>query len=402
MWRMVWFFLGSLRLRLTGASPQWSLNALAARRVGFRDLRRVDDFSVELTILTRDLPRARAAAQRAMCQLEVVGSYGFAARFGGLKHRIPFLVGLLAVVLLVAAVLPRFVLFYRVEGNDTVPLAQILRELEDLGVGFGTYGPSIKPQWLKNHMLTRIPKLQWLTVTQNGCCATVIVRERPESPTVLDRKTPRNVIAARGGLVTRVDVMDGNGLCKPGDVVEEGQMLVSAYRDLQFKTQVSSALAEVYARTWRRKTAVLPDSQLVKTPTGEEKRAVSVIFGQKRVNIFGNSGISTPSCDKMTTSYTLTLPGEYQFPLTLEVTSLRPYTLRQEPVDPDQAKTALEQRLLDQVQRDMIAGQVLAAEFTLDQTPGKLQVTGLMECEEMIARMVDAGLIVTESDANEG
>ena len=67
-----------------------------------------------------------------------------------------------------AFVIPKFVFFYEVVGNETVPEAQILRELQNLGVGFGTYGPSIRPQELKNRMLLQIPKLQWLTVQQSG------------------------------------------------------------------------------------------------------------------------------------------------------------------------------------------------------------------------------------------
>ena len=89
-----------------------------------------------------------------------------------------------------------------------MPSAQILRELQELGVGFGTYGPSIKPQELKNQMLLRIPKLQWLTVQQSGMCARVVVRERPDKEAVLDRKAPTDVIAARAGVLTRVEAGD--------------------------------------------------------------------------------------------------------------------------------------------------------------------------------------------------
>ncbi len=93
-------------------------------------------------------------------------------------------------------------------------------------------------------MLRRIPELQWLTVTQNGMCAEVVVRERPEREPVLDRKTPQNVVASRAGVITEVLCFDGNCLVSPGQAVESGQLLVSAYTDLEFKTQVSAARAE--------------------------------------------------------------------------------------------------------------------------------------------------------------
>ena len=162
MWRLVFFLAGWCRIRITGASPQWILSALATRRVAFREFRKTDDFTAELRILKRDLPAAYAAAQRSMCDLELMQCGGFAAKFAWVKKR-PLFPLLLALAILMGTSLPRFVWFYEVTGNERVPAQKILRELDALGVGFGTYGKSIQPQWVKNHMLFRIPELQWLT-----------------------------------------------------------------------------------------------------------------------------------------------------------------------------------------------------------------------------------------------
>ena len=81
MWRLVFFLAGWCRIRITGASPQWILSALATRRVAFREFRKTDDFTAELRILKRDLPAAYAAAQRSMCDLELMQCGGFAATF---------------------------------------------------------------------------------------------------------------------------------------------------------------------------------------------------------------------------------------------------------------------------------------------------------------------------------
>lgn len=398
MWRLVWYLLGCSRVRLTGASPQWALNALSQRRIGFRQTVRLDEFTLEITILSRDLARARAAAERAMCELEMVDERGLKASFGGLRKRAVFLLAL-TLVAAAAVWLPRFVLFYQVEGNVTVPEEQILRELRELGIGFGTYGPSIKPQWVMNHLLLRIPELQWVTVTQNGCCASVVVRERQETPEVLDRRSPRNVIASRSGVLTQVTVMEGNNLCKVGDIVQGGQLLVSAYTDWQYKTQVSGALAEIYAQTWRRETGVLPDKSLRKTSNGAEETVVRLIFGQKSVNIFGNSGIYTSDCDKMTTYHTLSLPGGFDFPVTIEVTRVTGYDLMEKPVEQMWAEQQLQTHALEEAKADMIAGRIMDERFTTERVGGLWRCHSVLACEEMIARMVDAEIFIRD-DAN--
>ena len=399
MWRLVWFFAGWCRIRVTGASPQWILGAMAKRRVAFRDFRKTDDFTAEMVILRHDLPLAHAAARKAMCELELLRCGGFATLFEGLRKR-PFFPAALLLAVLAATACTRFVWFYDVEGNDRVPAQKILRELQQLGVGFGTFGPSIQPQRLKNHMLCRIPELQGLTVTQNGGCAVVTVRERPVEEAVADRKTAQNVLAARGGVLTRVSVLEGSCLCKIGDVVQEGQLLVSAYTDWGYKTQVSGALAEIYAATSRRACTVLPEKVLRKSPNGQTRRSVSLVLGRKRWKLFGNSGFSDETCDKMTTTYPLTLPGGYSLPAALEITVRSDYDTEEASLDAETVQQVLEEMTLKRAKAEMIAGTVEEASFSMKHENGAFRLYASLRCEEMIARMVRADIFKDDANAD--
>ena len=286
MWRVIWFFLGVTRLQVTGASPEWCLQRLAKARVPFHFCGKPDAFTAGIWILRRDEARVTRLVRAAGCECHVEERGGFPAIFGGLQRRLWLPVLLLAAAA-AAVIVPKFVFFYTVEGNETVPSAQILRELQELGVGFGTYGPSIKPQELKNQMLLRIPKLQWLTVQQSGMCARVVVRERPDNEPVLDRKSPTDVIASRAGVLTRVEAVAGNCLCAPGQAVAGGELLVSAYTDFGFKTQVTAARAEIYAETVRQAVCVLPETKTVKDSRTAARCAVSLLVGRRRISLFG-------------------------------------------------------------------------------------------------------------------
>ena len=151
MWKAVRFFLGSCRVRISGASPEMALERLSRERILVQEICRVDDFCVEVRILRRDAARAAVSCARAMCAMDVLETAGFGQVFRGLRSRWIF-AALLAVCIAAGYVIPKFVFFYRVSGNDRVPAERILRELQELGVGFGTYGPRIKPQELKNRI----------------------------------------------------------------------------------------------------------------------------------------------------------------------------------------------------------------------------------------------------------
>ena len=390
MWRVIWFFLGVSRLSITGASPEWCMQRLAKARVAFHFGAKPDDFTAEVWVLRRDEARAAQLIRMGGCDCEVLEHGGFAAVFGGLGKR-PVLLVLLAAAIAAAIVVPKFVFFYAVEGNETVPSAQILRELRELGVGFGTYGPSIKPQELKNQMLLRIPKLQWLTVQQSGMCARVVVRERPEKEPVLDRKTPTDVVASRAGVLTRVEAVAGNCLCAPGQAVAGGELLVSAYTDFGFKTQVTAARAEIYAETVRQAVCVLPETKTVKDGRTAARCAVSLLVGRRRISLFG-AAMPERACEKETKIRYLTLPGGFSLPLGIAITRICEYDTREETLRAQNA----EKQLLEQVQadakRDMIAGTVRDCSVRTEQSGGCIRLYASLRCEEMIARMRPASL----------
>ena len=388
MWRIVWFFMGFCRARIKGASPQWALSRLSDARIAFQIPKKVDDFTIELLLPAKDITRAQAACMRAMCELEENERYGFRCVFGGLLRR-PVLLVLLILAVSAAVIVPKFVFFYTVTGNERVPEELILRTLDELGVGVGTYGPSIKPQAVKNKILCRIPELKWITIQQNGMRATVVVREREPSELVYERKAPRNVVATRAGTLTRVSVLAGNCLCKPGQSVVQGQLLVSAYTDLGYKTQVSSALAEIYAKTWRKSRTVTPASVLEKQYAEESHRQVSLRLGRKRITLIGG-GVNTAACDKKTVFRQFTLPGGISLPLGIEITEISDYDTVEKEADEMQAYALLRAVAARQETQDMVAGEILDESLVYACSGGGYLQYAQFSCEEMIARSVDA------------
>ena len=396
MWRLIWFLQGYVQAELRGASPEWALERLSNARVAFLRVQRIDDFTIALLILRKDVLKAEAAAQKAMCELAVVREMGFGKTFGGLWRRRLFALGL---VLCAAGafVIPKFVFFYDVVGNETVPDAEILRALHSLGVGFGTYGPDIQPQALKNKMLLLVPELQWFTVQQSGMCAHVVVRERPEKLAVEERRAPMNVVAAKDGVLTSVSSLEGNCLCAPGQAVTEGQVLISAYTDLEFTTRVSAALGEIYAETLTHKQVVCPDTALYKQPNGKTARRISLLVGEKRWNIFANGGNPEGKCDKITKTHMLTLPGGFEIPVGLEITELSGYDLVKKPLPEETAQALLIEQLERGVRQDMIAGEILDEALDLTRQNDRYELHASVRCEEMIARMVRASILKEET-----
>lgn len=389
----VWWFLhGYWIVELTGASPDWALNRLTQLRIPFWSVRWLDDFTVRLHLFPRDLHAAETAAEKAMCRLNTVEETGLRELLRGVWKRPCLWISLLAGLIMVLTV-PKFVLFYEIEGNQSIPDSVIARGLDELGIRFGEYGPSIKSQWVEDHMLNLVEGLEWVTVNQSGCKAIVEVRERPSTPVVTDRRGFSNIVAARDGIIERQSVWTGQKLKEVGDVVVQGELLVSGVVDLERTFLLTRAQAEIYARTWRDYRAVTPVACLRKGGTKGSQTSLWLEIGKRRIKIFGNSGISTVACDKMINRKILSLPGGNELPVSVLVETYVAPELETGQLDAEQAQAILADTVRSTAMRDMLAGEILRLDMNALTDSGGHWLNAALECREMIAETVEVNWV---------
>ena len=94
--------------------------------------------------------------------------------------------------------------------------------------------------------------------------------------------------------------------------------------------------------------------------------------------------------DKITRTEYLTLFGR-TFPVGLTTTTIREYTLHEQPLPEEQAETQLKQSLLARLEEQLEQGDgtILRTDFVTRKAGGCLSVTLLAECEEQIGRTVE-------------
>ncbi len=374
---------GTAVIEITGACPEDLLCRLADQGVRFRDYRKQDMLTARLRIPLEDLETAKAAARRTMCDLEVLSTDGFLPTLGAMRFRL-LLPVVLALLLGLVWWLQGHILFFQVAGNETLPAQTVLEGLEQCGVSFFTPWDRLDLNLLKNQMLSRVPELGFVTVNQRGCVAEVEVRPREEKPVLSEGAGPANILAAKAGLITSVTVTGGTAQVKPGQLVTEGQLLISGVTDLDQTVMLSRARGEVYARTWERIQAVTPRSVTEKHPTGRKTTVYGLTLGKKTIKFCKTSGISYRNYDKMTSVKPLTLPGGYQLPLALDVTVFREYEPETAELPEPQAQELLTAAVRRQLAGTMVAGELLNLKSTVARMDDRYVLTGTAECQQEI------------------
>ncbi len=392
MRKLMNFLRGMVILRLTGPFPERLINLCAQAGIDFWAMEWLDENTVRLTTRRHTLRRFLELAQKAGCQVEREASRGLPDFLGRFRTRYAFLAGL-AFALCAVSFLSRFVLIVQVSGNERVPTAVILSQLRQLGVRPGAYGPGLDRRHLAQEALLQLEDLSWMAINLHGTRLEIIVRETIEMPKRLDESGYFDVAAEADGVVTHVEPELGDALVKEGDVVARGDVLISGtvtmepplYSELPPRYFQTHARGRVWARTWRVLSAGIPVEAAVKDYSGAEKSVWSLNFLGRRIKIFGNTSISWPMYDKITTVRQVSLPGGEALPLSLSRETVREYAPRRVKVDQEAARQLLEERLREEL-NTLIGedGEVESTRFSARVSGGQLEVTLTAQCLEEI------------------
>ena len=386
MYRKVLNYLrGQVTVEVESAAPERVLNLCAAHGIPFWGLTWLSELRLRAAIDRAELPRLREVLTRTDAVLTVVRTEGAPEVWRQYRRRYVLLAAA-AVLAAVLALGSTHIWAFQVTGNDTVPTETILRTLEKYGVALGARS-RIDQETLRNQVLLELPDVVWLTVNMRGCTAHVQVVERQRPPHLYTDGEITNVVAARDGLVTGVQALDGEAQVMAGSTVTAGQVLISGVVDSDRRGyRLLHGMGQVWARTWYELSVSVP---LTVREKGRETGAVTrlaVDVGRNRIKIYGKGSMTGPDCDKMTLYHQARLPFGLTLPVTLVTERTVRYAAGETERSQEEARAEGEAQLMAQLrtalaQRD---GNLLHHRFDAVRQGKWLVVTLHAECEEQI------------------
>ena len=383
------FLRGSVLVAVECSAPERIINLCAVHDIPFWDVTWRDGSHFALRTTRWGFVRLRAVSDQVAAKLTVRREKGAPVVLRRFRRRYVLLA---AAALFCAAVWMgnTFIWGFTVTGNDTVPDEVILRALERQGVTIGTRALAINQEDLRNHILLELKDISWLAVNVSGCTAHVQVVERHRPPALHSDSDAANVIAARDGLVTKVEALDGRAMVQKGDTVTRGQLLISGVVDSpKSGVRLLHGLGRVEGRTWYTLTAAVP---LTAEEYGEAEARlprVALILGKHRINFPGKGSVLGPSCDKITSYHSVTLPFSFRLPVTVVTERTIDHAAHTAERTVAQARQEGEASLLRRLRQEMTeGGQVVSTAFSAREQNGYLLVTLRAECLEQIGRSV--------------
>lgn len=384
-------------VELVSADTASALRAINAAGIPVLNVAQKDDLTITFSLRRNLLRKLRKLVEKRGERLRIINRSGVIWRLRSLRKR-PVLLAGVGFVIFLTLYLPTRVLFVEVEGNHIIPTNRIIEASSDCGIGFGSSRREVRSERMKNALLEAIPELQWAGINTYGCRAVISVRERAQPEENQKLSGISSIIADRDGVIREMTVLQGSPVCKVGQSVKAGQMLVSGYTDLGICIRGSRAAAEIYAETQRDLTAIFSTQRATRGEITRSEKKYSIIFGKNRINFFKGSGILDTTCDKMYSEYYMTLPGGFRLPIAIAVEEWRWYEVSDAETEPD-AEGLLKDFADSYLSDIMTAGRIDAKFETLSQINGGWCLTGKYACYEMIGKSrLEENLLDYEAD----
>ena len=371
----------SAKVEACGAFPETLLNACAVRAIEFWDMECVDSYTLRFCVYDERYKELEEEARRCMCEIRVI------SRAGGktalrllLRRRWLVICALLAAAAIVLSSL--FIWDFEIFGNNKLSRARVLRALEECGVSYGTFLPSLSTDLVRNKMLQILPELAWMSVNVNGSRAEVLIAERQEKPEIYAQSQAADIVAKRDGIISKLFVLNGKTMVSVGQSVTEGDTLVSGEMDsLTGDIRYVRSLAEVQADTWYEVHSVSPLEVEVKYEILKCRNRYALQIGQTRINIYFKGRNPVDGCDKIVHNYKVGIKGLFTLPLSLVREEYIYYKLRSvQYSDEDNMFARMHAQLSDNID-----GTVLEHSFSSFQTSDVLYASMRAHCIENIA-----------------
>ena len=317
---MLSYILGTVRLRCRSSE---CLNILVRENVQCSDIQYKCD-AVEFTLDLFSYFRAKRYLGEAETACERIAIKGIPSYIIRYRKRWGLALGII-IFSVVSLISGRYIWSFEVKGNSTVPDAEIIELLGELGCSVGTRISGIDFDMLHNDFLLRSDDISWISVNMDGTKANVEVREVKKGKSKVDEQN--NIVAREDGQIHLVTVAEGKSQVAIGDVVRKGDLLisgVSTYREGE-KNYFGAASGNVYAVVNRRINVKVDSIRKVKGYTGEETaNNVLKIFGFS-VNLFINSSIQYANYDTIVENRQIVLFDTVSLPLWIERRVSREY-----------------------------------------------------------------------------
>ncbi len=373
---------GYLILEVKGKNPERFLNLCAHFGILIKNAVKKDD-SLVLYVSKKAFFKMLKPKKRSGCKVRILEKRGLPFLIKKWNKRKILIFGALS-FLIIIGILNSFIWTLRIDGNEKITDEEIKIIANYCGLHQGVLKYKVDEKKFSENALRCEPRLSWIWPEIRGSVLYIHVREKATHENPIDVKEPADVIAKRSARINSITVKRGFSLVSEGDIVKEGQVLISSYKE--GFTPVH-AMGEVLASFWSEMEKEVTNEKKVVTYTGREKEYYSVKVGSFGMSFRFSGKAPFESFEKEHEEKELKLFSEIPLPVTFGKTKYKETKVDLIKIPMDEAVRdacgEMEEEFIKNLDKNVeIKDKILKTEALSEE---KTKVTLVFECQEDIA-----------------
>lgn len=276
--------MNNVRVKIVGKDVVRFIKNLVKMKINFYDIEYIGN-SVYIKISLDDYYRIKKI--KTLYEIEITEYYGLLRiKYFSKKYRI-ILISIL-ISFCIFFLLTRIIFEVSVNHNNMELKSLILDELKSNGISKYKFIVSYKKQEdIKKKILYKYKdKLEWLEIKRIGTKYEILLEERLINNNKED-STPRNIIAKKNAVITKINANQGEIIGKVDSYVKKGDILISGIIHKK-EDMVASVRADgkVYGETWYKVSVELPYHFYNEEKTGKKDKYINIRLFNKNIELF--------------------------------------------------------------------------------------------------------------------
>ncbi len=253
--------------RVEGLSLERLLNLAGEQNIMLHDLKRSGLKAVEGVCVESDYAKLSELAEKRGWKLTRLKHKRLSAVRNWLKKRLAVAIGLV-LCLSLAIVSMQFI--WRIDILDAGPYESEVRlYLKEQNIHPGIWKRNVSLQELTSSLEWRMPKVAWVQSYYRGAALVIRCVLGVPPPGVETEGGPGDVVAQRDGILVSLLPLAGTPMCKPGEMVRAGQVLISGWERGTGEEKIPvKARGIAMARGWVGTKVRIPLDEVHSEPTG--------------------------------------------------------------------------------------------------------------------------------------
>jgi len=243
---------------------------------------------LKMRMSVKDYKQIRALRKKSRLKFKItlIKKHGIRFHIYKYRKRKGILVGLILFFAFLIF-MSNFIWTIEVKGNKEIQYEKIISTCRELGIYDGVYKGNIDTYNLPIKLILKLDGIAWCSFNIEGSKLTVEISEAKVSEK--EDLNAANLIAARDGVIEKLEITDGVKMVKIGQAVRKGDLIASGLIDNGIRTYTVKADGQVIAKTERSFDFTIPKFKESALTTGKKKsRRVVNFFGIKIPLYIGN------------------------------------------------------------------------------------------------------------------